>query len=262
MNRKGVVLMFGISLTLALGAAGLANNWLHKRAGNDNPTNTASVVVAALEIPFGRKVQAADLRMIDLPPHAVPHGSFADMESVVGRVSSQLIYPGEVILQGRVSEHMGGSALAAVLDPGMRAISVRVDDVVGVAGFLLPGNIVDIVSTRSARNGEKAKAQTILEKIKVLAVDQMASQDRDGPVIVRAVTLAVSPAQAERLVEATQEGRVQLTLRNPFEKEEVVAEVAAPVAPAPAPKPVYRAPAPSRIDVIRGTQMSATTVHN
>lgn len=265
MRKKGVVLMLGLSLVLAVGAAGLANNWLNARVGKDVVGDNRSVVVAAVQIPFGRKVQPEDLRMMELPKHAVPEGSFASMEGVLGRVSSQMIYPGEVILQGRVSEHLGGSALAALLEPGMRAISVRVDDVVGVAGFLLPGNLVDIVSTQREGGQRKAKSETILQKIKVLAVDQLASQERDGPVIVRAVTLAVTPKQAEQLVEATQQGSVQLTLRNPLEPDEApaVAQVAPAVVAVPKPAaPVYRPAAPARVSVIRGTQMSSTTVRN
>lgn len=265
MRKKGVVMMLGLSLVLALGAAGLANNWLNSRVGTSVASEGVSVVVAALEIPFGRKVQAEDLRMLELPPHAIPKGSFDSLESVVGRVSSQVIYPGEVILQGRVSEHLGGSALAALLEPGMRAISVRVDDVVGVAGFLLPGNQVDVVSTKRENGQRESKSETILRKIKVLAVDQIASQERDGPVIVRAVTLAVTPRQAEQLAEATQEGRVQLTLRNPLEPDEPLVVAQAAPAPVPVAKPVvraYRPPVPARVSVIRGTEMSSTTVRN
>ncbi|SFH38844.1 Flp pilus assembly protein CpaB [Modicisalibacter xianhensis] len=267
--KKGVVLMLGVSLVLAVSAAGLANTWISKQEGEEE-VDTASVVVAALQIPFGRKVQAADLRMLQLPPHAIPEGSFTDLESVVGRVSSQPIYPGEVILQNRVSEHLGGSALAAVLEPGMRAISVRVDDVAGVAGFLLPGNVVDVVSTHRNVNRD-VKPKTILERIKVLAVDQIASQERDGPVIVRAVTLAVTPKQAEQVVEATQEGRIQLTLRNPLEEVEEepiqVAQAGPPKLEAlpqakPEPKPVYKPAPPVRVSVIRGTEMSSTTVRH
>jgi len=265
MRKKGVVAMLGISLVLAVGAAGLANSWLKQRAGGDEP-DTASVVVAALEIPFGRKVQAADLNTIKLPPYAVPKGSFTSVDQVVGQVSSQPIYPGEVVLKNRLSEYLGGSALSAVLAPGKRAISVRVDDVVGVAGFLLPGNMVDVVSTRRNGGGRDVASRTILQEIKVLAVDQIASQDRDSPVIVRAVTLEVTPSQAEQLVEATQEGRVQLTLRNPLDKKKEPVEVAQadPATPKAPPKAAvtHHRPVAMRVSVIRGTQMSSTVVRN
>ncbi len=273
MKRKGIVLMVGLSAVLAMGAATMANSWVQERMnGGDAVSEDASVVVAAQSIPFGRQVQATDLRMMKLPPHAVPAGSFTSMDDVIGRVSSQAIYSGEVVLERRVAEHSGGSALAAVLEPGMRAISVRVDDVAGVAGFLLPGDEVDVVSSKRDGGGSRSIASdTILRRITVLAVDQNASQERDGPVIVRAVTLAVTPGQAERLFEATQEGKVALTLRNPLEKTEEQPEtvaVAEVLAPQPVVKPAQQAKPKAvnrsqhvRVNVIRGTETSSTVVH-
>ncbi|GGX82968.1 Flp pilus assembly protein CpaB [Litchfieldella qijiaojingensis] len=273
MNKKGIVLMLGVSLMMATGAAMLAKTWMQEQNGEgDDESNMAKVVVAALQIPFGETVQASDLRMLELPPNAVPAGSFSDIESVAGRVSNQVIYPGEIVLEGRVAEHLGGSALAAVLEHGKRAMSVRVDDVVGVAGFLLPGNRVDVVSAKRNGDNRNVASETILRNIKVLAVDQIASQERDGPVIVRAVTVEVDPRQAEKLVEATQEGKVQLTLRNPLDTEEETGDfmtaqrsnlgVAEPEPPKPAPSPQARAPALRQVHVIRGTQQSSVTVRN
>ena len=97
----------------------------------------------------------------------------------------------------------------------MRAMTVRVDDVVGVAGFLLPGNRVDVVAARKLQGSDRAITETILFDINVLAVDQTSSQDKNEPVVVRAVTLEMTPQQAEVLVRAREEGRIQLTLRNP-----------------------------------------------
>lgn len=259
MNKKGIVAMLGVSVVLAMGAARMANSWVQERMGRGEVSaGNASVVVAATAIPFGRTVQAADLRLLELPPEAIPEGSFSSLENVVGRVSSQSMFSGEVVLQGRVAEHMGGSALAAVLEPGMRAISVRVDDVAGVAGFLLPGNQVDVVSSRRSGGSRAVESNTILRRITVLAVDQNASQERDGPVIVRAVTLAVTPRQAEQLFEATQEGKVQLTLRNPLDKLKEQEEVA--TAPATKPKPAAVPHRHTRVNIIRGTEMSTTRV--
>ncbi|WP_168013224.1 Flp pilus assembly protein CpaB [Halomonas salinarum] len=266
MKKQGVVLMLGVSLVMAFGAAMVAKNWMKTQSGDEGGSEMAQVVVTTLQIPFGSTVQASDLKMLELPPNAIPAGSFNSIESVVGRVSNQVIYPGEIVLEGRVAEHMGGSALAAVLEHGKRAMSVRVDDVVGVAGFLLPGNRVDIVSAkRDGGSNRSVKSETILRDIKVLAVDQIASQERDGPVIVRAVTLEVDPRQAEKLVEATQEGKVQLTLRNPMDNEEesfTTAQLAdpEPVAVA-APRATVRA-VNRRVNVIRGTEMSSVTVRN
>lgn len=263
MTKKGIVAMLGISVVTALGAAMMANNWVQDRMGKGAGSSSTSVVAAAVAIPFGQKIEAKDLRIMDLPQEAVPKGSFASIDNVVGRVSSQSLYAGEVVLQGRVAEHLGGSALAAVLEPGRRAISVRVDDVAGVAGFLLPGNVVDVVSSQRQGGRREVQSTTILRKIKVLAVDQIASQERETPVIVRAVTLSVTPDQAERLLEATQEGKIQLTLRNPLEEakqpeEKVAVEPRSQSTPA-ANRSAHRH---VRVNVIRGTSMSSTTVHD
>ncbi|WP_163559622.1 Flp pilus assembly protein CpaB [Halomonas sp. NO4] len=273
MKRKGIFAMFALSLIMALGAAVVAMNWMQEQDGdNEALADATQVVVAALQVPFGTTVQASDLKMVTMPKDVVPPNSFNDVEKVVGRVSNQVIYPGEVVLEGRVSEHLGGSALAALLDPGMRAMSVRVDDVVGVAGFLLPGNRVDVLSTKRNGSRDSVESKTVLRNLKVLAVDQIASQERDGPVIVRAVTVAVTTKQAETLVKATQEGKVQLTLRNPLEKEEendmMVAQRSVLNLPElekrdePAPPPRRAAPVQRRVDVLRGTQMSSVNVRN
>ena len=141
----------------------------------------------------------------------------------------------------------------------MRAVTVRVDDVVGVAGFLLPGNHVDVVAARMHNDTQRAEAETVLRNLNVLAVDQTASQDKDQPVVVRAVTLEVTPKQAEVLVRAREEGKIQLTLRNPLanREPEVVAAVEPKPAPAPAKKvrePVVR-PAGNPVTIIRGTNV-------
>ena len=115
----------------------------------------------------------------------------------------------------------------------MRAVTVRVDDVIGVAGFLLPGNRVDVLAARREAIS-RATAETIVRDVKVLAVDQTAATEKNEPVIVRAVTLEVNPEQAEVLVKAKEEGSIQLTLRNPLDDEVFVEE------PAPAPAPVVR----------------------
>lgn len=272
MKRKGIFAMFALSLIMALGAAAVAMNWMQEQGGDEGDPDIAQVVVAALQVPFGSKVEASDLKVVAMPRDVVPPNSFEDIEQVVGRVSNQVIYPGEVVLEGRVSEHMGGSALAALLDPGMRAMSVRVDDVVGVAGFLLPGNRVDVVSSKRNGSRDNVESKTVLRNLKVLAVDQIASQERDGPVIVRAVTLEVTTQQAETLVEATQEGKVQLTLRNPLEQDETPDLLATQrellnVEPprersSPPPPRTTVAQAPRQVTVIRGTQSSTVSVRN
>jgi len=259
MRRRGSLLV-GLSLVLGILAAWGANSWVQGRLSDNADDGSVSVVAAALEIPYGTKLDSRHVRMVQLPGDAVPKGSIANMEDVIGMVSTSDIERGEVLNTNRLAEHDQGSTLAALIDANMRAITVRVDDVVGVAGFLLPGNRVDILASRLNMRTKRATTETILQNLKVLAVDQHASTEQDEPVIVRAVTLEMTPDQSEVLVKAREEGRIQLTLRNPLEKE-VVAEAPkpAPRVAAPARAPVrrtYTKPASSTVQVIRGTTVN------
>ncbi|HEY8096017.1 MAG TPA: Flp pilus assembly protein CpaB [Methylobacter sp.] len=225
MNRRFII-MLSIALLLALLAAWVANSWVQGRAA---PDSAGSVVVAAVEIPFGVKIEEAQIKLIAWPGNsAPPQGAYSSKDQVVNKVAMNKFYPDEVITEKRISEYLGGSTLSALIAKESRAISVRVDDVVGVSGFILPGNKVDILSTRMDRATNKASTRTLLQNIKVLAVDQEASQEKEKPAIVRAVTLELKPDQAEIMVQAMQEGTIQLTLRNPLDSalEDTAVEVA------------------------------------
>lgn len=223
MNRRFII-MFSIALLLALLAAWVANFWIQAMA---IPDKTASVVVAAVEIPYGVKLEDAQIKVLAWPSNSVPQGSFSSKEQVVGKITKNNFYPDEPITEKRMSEHVGGSTLSGLISKDYRAISVRVDDVVGVAGFILPGNNVDILSTKKEPATNQAITKTLLQNINVLAVDQEVSQEKDKPAIVRAVTLELKPEQAEIIVQAMQEGTIQLTLRNPDDLELVDAQVSA-----------------------------------
>jgi len=206
--------MLSIALLLSFLAACVAKNWIEGQA----PEKGVSVVVAAIEIPFGVKIEESQVKVISWPgDSAPPKGAFTSKEQVVNKVAMNKFYPDEVITEKRISEYMGGSTLSALIAKEYRAISVRVDDVVGVAGFILPGNKIDILATVKDRMTNKAATRTLLQNIKVLAVDQEASQEKEKPAIVRAVTLELKPDQAEIMVQAMQEGTIQLTLRNPLD---------------------------------------------
>jgi pilus assembly protein CpaB len=252
------MLLITVSVLMGLGAAWTASSWVRQQlmgdAGADEPDNL--IVVANLDIAYGERVEKRHLKRVPLPEGVTPAGAFTDPDEVVGQVATQGILVGEIILARRLAEHLEGSTLAALVGQNMRAISVRVNDVVGVAGFLLPGNRVDILATRKDSN-RRVITETILQNIKVLAVDQTARTENNDPVIVRSVTLEMTPAQAEILVKARGEGTVQLTLRNPLQVETVVK------APPPAPKKVVKArpkprPTTANITVIRGTHVTTT----
>ena len=259
-KRRGMTLIF-LSLLMAVGAAYVANEWVVARVMPDQASqeDRTLVVAAAMTIPFATKVDERHVRFVDLPEDATPEGFFTSIEEVVGKVSTTEIPRGEILIAQRFREHSAGSTLAALVDREMRAVTVRVDDVVGVAGFLLPGNRVDVLASRKQTN-ERAETETILRNIKVLAVDQTASADSNEPVIVRAVTLEMAPRQAEELFRARTEGTIQLTLRNPLAQEEVAPPPKPRVVVQRAPRP--RTPPPTEVMVIRGTSVDKTKTSN
>ncbi len=255
-KRRGITLIF-LSLLMAVGAAFVANKWVVARVMPDQEfdENLAQVVAAAMKIPFATKVEDRHLKLIELPEGLTPDGFFATIEEVLGKVSTTSISRGEILVTERFRTHRTGSTLAALVGENMRAVTVRVDDVVGVAGFLLPGNTVDILASRKGGKG-RAITETILRNIKVLAVDQTASSETNEPVIVRAVTLEMEPKQAEVLFQARTEGSIQLTLRNPLEAEpEVVPPTKKRVVKRAA---VKKRAAQAEVIVIRGTSVDKT----
>ncbi len=258
--RKGrVFLLLSVALMLSAGAAWVANKWILQRTvpAAEASVGTA-VVAAALKIPFGQKIELAHIKIVPMPKHLIPDGAFDDVSKVEGRIAKQELLPGEIILEGRVAEHLKGSTLAAVLEPNMRAVTLRVNDVIGVAGFLLPSNRVDILATRV--NGKKRPVtRTLLKNIKVLAVDQTANPGKNEPVIVRAVTMEMSPRQSETLVNARSEGSIQLTLRNPLADSKVAPTSQATKKKVRNKKKHARHP-PRTVTIIRGTKVNKTKV--
>lgn len=255
-KRRGLILIV-LSLLMAVGAAWTANQWVNHQLVSQESVepNTQLVVTAAIGIPFATKVEGRHLKLTEIPEGVLPAGAFTDRAEVEGKVSTTSIARGEILVAERFAAHSRGSTLAALVAPNMRAVTVRVDDVIGVGGFLLPGNTVDVVSARKNRD-QRAITETILKNIKVLAVDQDAATEENEPVIVRAVTLEVTPKDAEKIVKARTEGSIQLTLRNPEEEEEIIKpKPAKRVVRARAPK---KAPTDSSVEIIRGTDVKKT----
>jgi pilus assembly protein CpaB len=258
-RRRGPLLLM-ISLLLAVFAAWVANNWIKARASSTPAAPMDHVITAAIDIPLGTKIEQRHLSMIEMLSGKAPAGSFHEYADVIGKVTSSTVIAGEILLAPRLADAGAGSALAAVVATNMRAVTVRVDDVVGVAGFLLPGNHVDIIETERDSQGNKVRAQTILSNVKVLAVDQTAASDSSQPMVVRAVTLEVTPEDAEVLLKGKTAGSIQLALRNPLDESDTrtkpVEPPRAPVkvavhAPVALPKPDI-----PEITVIRGTEIS------
>lgn len=257
-RRTGPVLILA-SLILAGGAAWLANRWVNARSANSGGPPTTHILTAAMDLPLGTKIEARHLAEMDAVTGKEPAGSYREASQVVGKVTKSAIITGQILMAPMFVEAGQGSSLAAVVAANKRAVTVRVDDVVGVAGFLLPGNRVDVVATRKMDRGDTV-SDTILSDIKVLAVDQTAAANTNEPVVVRAVTLEVTPEEAEILLKGKAAGSIQLTLRNPLDdsdsRHKVVA-VKAPVRPAlPAQKPN------PGVTVIRGTKVDQQASRN
>ncbi len=244
-----------LALLLSAGAAWFANRWIQLQvtpvSAGDNPT--AFIVVAAQAIPMGQKIVDTHLELAAWPADRIPEGTFTEIEPVNGQVALQTIYEGEAILEKRIAKHSKGSTLSAIISKSKRAVSVRVDDIIGVAGFVLPGNTVDVMATQK-RGKNNISVKTVLQNVNVLAVDQTTG-DKDTPVVVRAVTLELDPDEAEELVKARSEGTIQLALRNSLDSEVYKPPVQAAPKARPKPKPKRR----RYVTIIRGTTVSEAT---
>jgi Flp pilus assembly protein CpaB len=159
------------------------------------------VVVAAVTLPMGKKLEPADLRVSDWPVAIVPEGSLSDAASAVGRVVKTESQAGELILEGKLAPAGSEGGFQSIIPDGMRALTVSVNNSSGVGGFILPNARVDVlVTVSSPASKEESTTRIILEDIRVLAVDQTYERKEDDPVLVQTVTLLVAPADAEKLV--------------------------------------------------------------
>ena len=213
-NYRGVV-MFLVALAAAIGAVFIAAKWLQQRS-----TQVNQVAVAAQEINMGQKLTGNMFKLVSWPANIMPPESFSDLTKLDGRVTKSSLQTGEPILATKLAPEGSLGGLSAVIAEGKRAITVRVNDVVGVAGFALPGNFVDIIVNTKKEEGTgnnkitKEISKIVLEHILVLAVAQEAGRDETTPKVVNAVTLEVSPEQAEMIDLARSIGDLSLVLRN------------------------------------------------
>lgn len=218
-NLKALVL-FILAALASLAAAVYAANWVAQRGSID----ADKVVVAATDIPLGGKILPNMLNTVDWPRGSIPDGAFHDMQQLQDRVVKVGVLRGEAVLEGKLAPVGTKGGLAAVIAPGKRAMTVRVNDVVGVAGFALPGNYVDVVvNAQQEQNGKTEESRqiskTVLENVLVLAVAQEVDRDETKPKVVSAVTLELSPEDAEKLDLARSVGTLSLVLRNQIDKD-------------------------------------------
>ncbi len=216
MNRSRL-LMIGL-VALALG--GFVSLMVYKslQSRNTGAVVGADVIVAANDIQVGARIEEHDVRIEKFPLADLPPGALTKRSQVMGRGVVVPIYKGEFFLPNRLAGENAGSGLPALIPPGMRAVSVRVNEVVSVAGFVTPGTRVDVLLTGTPNGGNDPQTTTVLQNVAVIAAGNKLERTSTGeaqntPVI----TLLVSPDDAQRLTLASAEGHIQLSLRNPLD---------------------------------------------
>ena len=208
--------MLAVAVLAGLAAVLLATQWMQGQSAQ-----RGRIAVANADIELGGRISAEMIRMTDWPRDSVPQGAFADASLLNGRVVLVSLQRGEPLTEARLAPVGSKGGLSAVVPEGRRAMTVRVNDVVGVAGFALPGTFVDVMVNTQAEGGQRGGdrdrsiSKIVLERILVLAVAQEADRDSTKPKVVNAVTLEVTPRDAEVLDLARSVGTLSLVLRNP-----------------------------------------------
>ncbi len=225
--RTSTIVMIGVAALFGLFAVFLAQSWLNGQAemrmrslqAQKAPVATQTIVVASKPLRFGTELSSATLREIAWPENAVPAGAFRTIADIMGesgrRVVLTAIEANEPVLASKITGPGQRATLSAMLQDGMRAVTIRVNDVEGVAGFVLPGDRVDVALTRQKDNNGKDRSSTdvVLQNTRVLAIDQIADERNDKPSVVKAVTLEVDTAGAQKLSLAASVGTLSLMLR-------------------------------------------------
>ncbi len=216
--------IFAVLLLAIVAGGGLAYatyNFVNNKPAQQVSAPTQPVVVASADLQLGTELKKEDLAVIQFPQGAAPEGAFSNASEVVGRGLIVPVVKNELILSAKLASKEAGSGLPPVIPEGMRAVSVRVNEVVGVAGYVLPGTRVDVIATASptSQPGD-ATSKVVLANVQVLTAGTRIEPDQEKgkPMPVTVVTLLVNPEQAERLALASTEGKIQLALRNPMDQ--------------------------------------------
>ena len=207
-------------MALIFGAAAvfLARQWLltqHATPGATAAANVATVVVAAKDLAFGMHLTADDLKEVNWPADSQPQGAFSSKDKLLASspVVIRRLAANEPVLPSKLSGPTARTSLSAQIGESLRAVSVRVNDVVGVAGFILPGDRVDVMVTREIDKDHRI-TDIVLQNVKVIGIDQNADEDASGTHVVKSVTLEASTEQAQQLTLGASVGELSLALRN------------------------------------------------
>src|SRR5580704_9265616 len=221
MARMRVFLVLVLAVTAGGALAFATYNFVQQRPTRTVSIPTQAVVVAARDLDVGAELGRDDIRIIDWPANAVPARAISDPKDVIGRGIVLPVIENEPILPMKLGSREAGAGLPPAIPPGLRAMSVRVNEVIGVAGYVVPGTRVDVLVTLNAtQQSQDMTSKVILTDVQVLAAGTKidVTADKGKPMPVSVVTLLVTPDEAERLTLASTEGKIQLALRNPLDK--------------------------------------------
>jgi pilus assembly protein CpaB len=225
MNRNRLLMIGFVALILGAFVSFVVYRSLQSRTTSKAPPGE-EVVVAAEDLQVGTKIEDKDIRLVRFPSADLPAGCFHQRTKVVGRGVVLPIAKAEFVLASKLAGENAGSGLPSLIPPGMRAVSVRVNDTTSVSGFVLPGTRVDVLLTGNPQGSNEQQTTTVLENVSVIATGQRLERNSAGdaqssPV----VTLLLSPDDTERLTLANSQGHIQLALRNPLDTKQ--ADIAA-----------------------------------
>ncbi len=268
MQNRRALLFLVLAVALGVGAAFTAQRWLEDQRRQPieaKRATTQPVTVVRQDTSVGSLLNERELATVDWPLEYVPQGAYVNPSQLNGRVLRRPLAAGEPVLESALLPEGAQGGLVSVIDPTQRAISVKVDPVIGVAGFVTPGAHVDVLVTiKRVDTDGLPYSKVILQDVQVLAIDQKLEEAKEGdPILVQVVTLEVSPEQAERLTYAAHEGKLQLALRNPSDRELVdtrsvgVSDVLGIRRRVSRGKP--RAVSTTNVEVIKGAQLSVQT---
>jgi pilus assembly protein CpaB len=223
MNRQSLIAL-GVAVVLGLVAVYLANTFLVASERQQQAAGTSRVAVAAVPLNYGVEITRDKIRFADFPNASIPPGSFTDLRTLLPqgkkRVALMTMAVNEPILSSKVTGAGENASIAALLPDGMRAATVRINDVSGVAGFIQPNDSVDVLITRQATSGDNQQVTDVLQQnVRVIAIGQKAQNPDGSPVVARTATLQVDPLAAQKLALAQEIGSLSLVLRKPGEEQ-------------------------------------------
>jgi pilus assembly protein CpaB len=218
---KALYIFGALAVAIAAIASYLLYNYLKGEEQRvSEAVATVPVIAATTEIPVGSTINITQIKTVDWPKANVPQGALSSSDQASGRVAVQTFMPGDPIIEAKLMPKEGGlNILTYKIPEGHRAMTVAVDQVAGVAGFINPGDIVDVVLTATTPGSNQSISKIVLQNVPALAIGQIIEQKEGKPAVVPTVTMDVSPEDAEKLAIASTQGRLQLVLRRAGDKE-------------------------------------------